>query len=144
MAVSVGSLHPHNELKSSERGYWRVGLTRLWNTIAARSWLAVTVVGALPLILRVAMLPWHPMPKPQIMDEFSHLLIADTFASGRIVNPTHPFWEHFETIYEFQRPAYASEFMPGHGLVMAVGQLIGGHAWWGVWASCGLMCGAVC
>jgi hypothetical protein len=102
------------------------------------------VVTSLPLLARLALIPLDPIPKPMLTDEFSHLLVADTFASGRIVNPTHPFWEHFDTIYEFQQPVYASIYFPGHGLVMAIGQAVGGHPWWGVWASTGLMCGAIC
>jgi hypothetical protein len=143
MATSARPPHVNSTEKPVLSRWWS-NLTTLWNRLAFSYWGAIILVGSLPLIVRVAMLPWHPIPKPQITDEFSHLLIADTLAAGRVANPTHPFADHFETIYEFQRPVYASKYMPGQGLVMAAGQVIGGHPWWGVWASCGIMCGAVC
>jgi hypothetical protein len=92
----------------------------------------------------VALLPVWPIPRPSIYDEFSYILQADTFAHGRLANPAHPLWQFFESTYILQQPTYASRFPPAQGLVMAMGQLIFGHPWFGVWLSAGLLAAALC
>jgi hypothetical protein len=112
--------------------------------VAGNRRLAILLAGSLPLIARALLLPVLPVPRPAIQDEFSYLLASDTFASGRLANPTPALAEHFETLQELIRPVYASKYPPLSGLVMAAGQKLTGQPWTGVWLSMGLLCAAIC
>lgn len=122
----------------SPRAAWKrfVGFARRRKT-------AVLSVFLLELALRAALLPVLPAPNPAVSDEFSHLLIADTLAHGRLSNPTHPMWVHFESLHIFQKPTYNSDYFPGQGAALALGKLAG-NPWIASLVLCAAMCAALC
>jgi hypothetical protein len=69
---------------------------------------------------------------------------AETFCLGRVTNPPHPLWVHFETFHENFQPTYASKYPPAQSLFLVLGWKLFGRPWHGMWLSCGVMCAALC
>jgi hypothetical protein len=86
--------------------------------------------------LRLALIPVLPVPIPLVNDEFSYLLLADTLLHGRMTNPTHPFWQHFESIHILQQPYYVSNYFPGHAVILAAARAVVGSPWAAILLEC--------
>lgn len=122
---------------------YRRGLHRGWRWLSHSPRTAILGVFVFTLAASAAVGTGLGILEPRFHDEFSYLLQADTFSRGRLANPTHPHWEHFESFHIFQRPTYASKYQPAQGLVLAIGQVIAGYPMAGSWLAIALMSAAV-
>ena len=102
--------------------------------------LCMLLLAALPVALRLALLANHPVPAPEIYDEFSHLLVADTLRHFRFANPPHALNRFFETFFVLQDPTYSSIYPIGQGLWLAIGRAIFRTPWAGVLIATAAFC----
>ena len=101
-----------------------------------KDWQACAIVAAVSLAVSLGAAALHGMPRPSWHDDYGNVLIADTFAHGRLANPPHPLSDFFETMMVLQRPAYAAKYPPGLGAVLALG-------FPAVWVLAALTCAAI-
>ncbi len=118
-------------------GWWqRVG----GGSAARQNWTIFGIAFAAFLI----QLAVYGVPEPIVHDEFSNLLLGDTLAHGRLANPAHPFWMHFETFHELQRPDYVSMRPPGPAFALALGEKLFRLPIAGVGLSTAALCALIC
>ncbi len=108
--------------------------------LAARTGWSMLLLAALPVALRLLLLPRHPVPTPAGADGFSYILLADTLRHFRLANPPHALHQFFETVFVLQDPSYSSIYPLGQGLALALGWMIFGHPWAGVVLSVAALC----
>ena len=121
-----------------------IGRPKWLSGILAANSRSVLFVIALALVGRALLLPFVGIPAPRINDEYSYLLMADTFSHHRLTNPTPPAWQHFETFHVNLTPTYHSKYPVSQGLVLAVGKVFFHQPWIGVYLSTAVLCGAIC
>ncbi len=114
-------------------------LAGLARRLAARTTWCMIALAILPIALRLALLPWHPVPTSLGADDSSFLLLGDTLAHFRLANPPHPMHRFFETLFVLQEPSYSSIYSLGQGLLLAFGKLLFGLPWAGVALSVGAL-----
>ncbi len=122
---------------------WSQRVQQWFTAFATHTKSCMALLFVLPIALRLLLLPSHPAPTPDIYDEFSHLLVADTLLHLRLANQPHPLHQFFETFFVLQQPTYSSIYSLGQGMMLALGRLLTGSAWTGVLLSVGLFC-ALC
>ena len=123
---------------------WPVPRPRWLDAILSSNLRAVLLVIAVALVGRALLLPWVGVPQPRIDDEYSNLLMADTFAHFRLANPTPAAWQHFETFHVNMVPTYHSKYPVSQGLALGIGEIVFHQPWIGVYFSTALLCGAIC
>jgi len=122
---------------------WRPFVEPLAARLAGRTLWCMLALAALPVALRLLLLPHHPAPTPDVYDEFGHLLVADTLRHWRLANPPLPLSQFFETFFVLQQPTYSSIYPLGQGLMLALGWSLFGHPWAGVLIATAAFC-ALC
>ena len=121
-----------------------LAIARPWVEPAAQklarrpAWCMLFLFG-LVVVLRLGLLPMHPVPTPYGSDDFSYVLLSDTLNHFRLANATHPMHRFFETMFVLHQPTYASIYALGQGAALAFGQLIFGIPWAGVLISMALI-----
>src|SRR5262245_56849969 len=76
----VQRTHPDRYIQVIDRTWMLLG------TIAKHRWLLAFGSASGVLAVRALLLPVWPIPQPSIVDEFSYLLLGETFASGKLAN----------------------------------------------------------
>ena len=118
---------------------------RWLSAILANNWRAVLLVIALALAGRALLLPWIGVPQPRINDEYSYLLMGDTFAHCQTYQSHATGVAAFRDIpRQFDAHVIIRSIRYSQGLFLAVGEVAFHQPWIGICLSTAMMCGAIC
>ncbi len=121
---------PDNEISVGSETEKTVSRVREGTIVATLAFVAFALPAIYALIFG--------LPVAHVQDELSYVLAGDTYASGRMTNPTPAFYESFETTHIIFEPSYISKYPPLQGIFLAIGQRLFGYQIVGVWLSCSL------
>ena len=110
-----------------------------WCRAARRPRLTVAALIAVTLTLILAITAAAGIQEPEVHDELTMLAMADIYSHGRMCEPTHPHWQHFETNYLLAHPCVQGKYPPGLPLYMTLGRLLTGEFITGVWLAVAVM-----
>jgi hypothetical protein len=122
---------------------WRPWIEPHAARLVRRTGWCMLLLAILPVALRLSLLSHHPVPSPDIYDEFGHLLVADTLRHFRLANPPHPLHQFFETFFVLQQPTYSSIYPLGQGMLLALGWTLFCLPWAGVVLATAALCSLV-
>lgn len=128
-------------LRKGAEPFLRRFVLRLLSMCARTPPLAAAVVS---LAVSLTVFAVRGEPLPEVHDDYSQLLLADTLRHGRLANPPHPFAAHFETMLALQRPSYASHFPPATGVVLASTWAAFGLPILGIWLVAAAGAASIC
>lgn len=112
-------------------------------SVFARTWVLAATFAFVGFLIPTIYGFIFGFPVAHVQDELSYTVAADTYAHGRLTNPTPVFWESVETPHVIMEPSYISKYPPLQGMFMALGQVVFGNQIFGVWISCGVFAGAL-
>jgi hypothetical protein len=81
-------------------------------------------VGGVALCLYLVHCAVFGIPLAQNQDDYSYLLMAKTFAEGRLTNPAHPMREFFDNLNIINYPTFTSKYPPAQGMALTIGILL--------------------
>ena len=113
--------------------FWRDKLKSFFNLMPRKEWAYLLATGMTVLALFVIYSIIHGLPVPSVHDENCYLLMAKTFASGRLTNEAHPLWQFFEHFHLLNQPTYTAKYPPAQAAFLAVGIILFNHPIAGVW-----------
>jgi hypothetical protein len=111
---------------------WRPLIEPYGRRFSVRTPWCMVALASLPVGLRLLLMAHHPVPTPDLYDEFGHLFVADTLRHFRLANPAHALHQFFETFFILQEPTYSSIYPIGQGVMLAIGRVFSGYPWAGV------------